>query len=177
MWVEWGGAKFLSNNVVHFDSCWRQRLTKKEKNCHTYSWVKAFLITILVSLCTPPSMVETEFRCCELIQQRIGESTRIQPMWPGFDSSLSGWACWPSSSLTPRAFPLNGKGRREILRTRFVLSSSRLPKNFFCGVVAIVLFLFPFFSVYFYPVKSLVRFFVNYFPLYLPSQYNKSLEI
>ena len=42
-------------------------------------------------------------------------------------------------------------------------------KKFFSGVVAIVLFLFlflfSFFSVYFYPGKSLVRFFVNYFPL------------
>ena len=113
MWVEWGGAKFLSNNVVHFDSCWWQRLIKKKKNCHTYSWVKAFLITILVSLCTPPSMVETEFRCCELIQQRIGKSTRIQPMWPGFDSSLSGWPCWPSSSVTPRAFPLEREGKKR----------------------------------------------------------------
>ena len=55
MWVEWGRAKFLSNNVVHFDSCWWKRLTKKEKNCYTYSWVNAFLITILLSLCTPPS--------------------------------------------------------------------------------------------------------------------------
>lgn len=49
------------------------------------------------------------------------------------------------SASLPGPFPLKGKGRREILRTRLVLSSSRLPKNFFSGVVAIVLFLFSFF--------------------------------
>ena len=96
--------------------------------------------------------VETEFRCCELIQQRIGESTRTQPMWPGFDSSLSGWACWPSSSLAPRAFPLKREGKKRDPENEIGSFKFSASKDFF--LMLLLLFCISFFSVSFYPGKS-----------------------